>query len=137
MAEVGEADEVDIASYMFNDEMLFDLLLERLQRRRLTLRLHIDAEMLGGRTPESQKKRLRDLMVAGAEIWACKTGNQGSYHCKALIVYRRIMYTGSANFTSNSRRNREIVFRMTGPVVLQMLQQLAEDRGSWREWDGG
>ena len=109
---------------------------ERLRRRRVTLNLHIDAEMLGGGTPQSQRKRVKDLSDEGATVYVCKTGRQGSYHCKALVVDRRVLYTGSANFTGKSRRNRETVFRMTGPVVDQMLRQLAEDRRTWKTWDG-
>ena len=52
------------------------------------------------------------------------------------MINRRVLYTGSANFTSKSKRNSETVFRMTGPVVEQVLRQLAADRARWSEWGG-
>jgi hypothetical protein len=141
VAEVGGAREVELASYMFDDKSLFDVLARGLRRKQLVLNVYIDAEALGGQTPRSQRKRLTELLALGGEegratVWRCKTWRQCSYHCKALIVDRRVLYTGSANFTENSRRNRETVYRMTGPVVEQVLRQLAEDRGAWGEWDG-
>jgi hypothetical protein len=70
------------------------------------------------------------------EVHRCHTGRSGSYHCKALVIDRSVLYTGSANFTGKSRRNSESVFRMTGPVVEQVRRQLAADRSRWVEWDG-
>ena len=72
----------------------------------------------------------------GATVDRCKAGMQGSYRCKALVIDRRILHTGSANFNANSRMNSEAVFRMTVPVVEQVLQQLAADREVWSVWDG-
>ena len=86
--------------------------------------------------PQNQKRRVRELLRLGATVYRCKTGKQGSYHCKALVINRRVLYTGSANLTGNSRRNSETVFRMTGPVVEQVLRQLAADRGLWSVWGG-
>ena len=133
---VGEAAEVEVASYTFDDKALFDALARGLWRKQLVVNLYIDAEMLAGSTPQCQRSRLRELRGLGATVWRCKTGREGSYHCKALVLDRRVVYTGSANLTGNSRRNREMVFRMTGPVVDQVRRQLAGDRALWREWDG-
>ena len=136
VAEVGEASEVELATYMFDDEMLFEVLLQRLNSRRISMNLYIDTEMLAGQVPKSQRSRVSKLQEAGATVFLCKTGRSGSYHSKALVLDRRVLYTGSANFTGKSRRNRETVFRMTGPVVDQMLRQLAEDRRREPQWDG-
>ena len=76
------------------------------------------------------------LQQHGATNYYCKTGKNGSYHCRALVIDRRVLYTGSVNFTGKSRRNSETVFRMTGPVVEQVMRQLAADRAHWSEWGG-
>ena len=33
--------------------------------------------------------------------------DMGSYHVKEMVVDRRLLFTGSANFTSKSRNNKE------------------------------
>jgi hypothetical protein len=136
VAEVGEASEVELATSRFDDEVLFELLLQRLNSRRISMNLYIDTEMFAGQVPKLQRSRVSKLQEAGAAVFLCKTGKSGSYHSKALVLDRRVLYTGSANFTGKSRRNRETVFRMTGPVVDQMLRQLAEDRTREPQWDG-
>ena len=49
----------------------------------------------------------------------------GAYDGKAVVVGRRYLYTGSANVTGKSEHNEELCFRMTGPVVHQLLVRLA------------
>ena len=44
-------------------------------------------------------------------------GVQGSMHMKALVLDSRVAWTGSANWTRNSKTNFELVFRMVGPPV--------------------
>ena len=46
------------------------------------------------------------------------------------------MYTGNANYTYKSSANEELVFRMTGPVVLQVLGKLALHWQKGKLWDG-
>ena len=117
--EVGEASEIELATYMFDDEVLFELLEQRLRGRRISMTMYIDTETFAGQVPKLQRSRVSKLQEAGAIVFLCKTGKSGSYHSKALVLDRRVLYTASANFTGKSKRNRETVFRMIGPVVDQ------------------
>ena len=95
--------------------------------------------VLEGNTPWYQRSRLTALVAEGASVHVC-TGQppKGIYHRKALIVDKRYMYTGGANFTyqSDDGGNKELTFRMTGELVLQVLAILQDDmRTAVRKWE--
>jgi len=93
--------------------------------------------MFEGKTPWGQRSKLSALHKLNAHIYICKgVGYQGSYHVKDCIVDRRIYFTGSANFANKSQRNRERLFRMTGEVVKEVLQDLSEDKRLGVLWNG-
>ena len=48
----------------------------------------------------------------------------------------RFLYTGGANVTEKSVANEEFCYKLGGPVVLQVLQRLAEHRRVGRLWNG-
>ena len=110
VTDVADASDVELATYMYDNEMPHDALMKRLQRRSpFTLNVRIDRETLAGRKLYYQRSRLLALRDKGATIWVCKgEGRNGAYHRKALIVNRRYMYTGGANFTQKSKRNKEL-----------------------------
>ena len=61
----------------------------------------------------------------------------GSFHPKALLINRRIMYFGGASFTDKARRdNRETTFRATGHVVEEILEDASDWRAAGTMWDG-
>ena len=60
-------------------------------------------------------------------------GNNRRFSARALD---RTYFTGSANFTNKSHRNRERVFRMTGEVVGEISEDLCEERRLGVLWDG-
>ena len=97
----------------------------------------LDREQFAGGVPKKQTSRVRSLHKAGAKVYLCsESGQHGSYHCKALVIDRRVLLAGSANLTNKSRSNRELVFRITGLPVVEVLQDLARDRTRGRLWDG-
>ena len=54
-----------------------------------------------------------------------------------MIIDKRYMYTGGANVTyqSDGGGNKELVFRMTGPPVRDVLATLQDDmRNAARRW---
>ena len=132
VAAVGSCREVEIATYMFDDAELFEVLLARLRDNSgFSLRMNIDAETLKGGTPAQQRSQLDRLRKAGAKVYECKgSGRLGAYHVKELIVNRRLMFTGSANFTTKARQNRERTYRMTGASVTESLKDQAEKRSA-------
>ena len=132
------ATDVEVASYQFDHPRVFDTLLKRLRgRSKLDLKMYVDAEMLAVGGPRKQKPRLRELHAAGAQIYVCAgPGRRGAFHGKALVVNRRFLFTGSANFTEKSQSNVEFCFKMTGAVVQDLLLELAKNRGKFPVWDG-
>ena len=140
--DIHKAAEVELASYVYDNPSVQDALVKRLKgkaTRPFELNVYVDAEQFRGKVPKMQRARLTELRRLHARVWICK-GHRGlgSYHCKGAVVDRRFLYTGNANFTAKSLDNKEWCFRMTGPVVRQVLESLAADRLSPRHklWDG-
>jgi len=134
---VANSREIELATYMFDDLQLFRVLLGRLtDGSRFSLRINIDAEAIKGNTPAEQRGRLDRLRRAGAAVYACKgDGRLGAYHVKELVVDRRFMFTGSANFTTKGRTaNRERGYKMTGANVALALSDQAAERASGTLW---
>lgn len=138
LTDIKKASEVELASYIYDNPGVHKLLLQRLRGgAAFKLNLYIDAEKFSEDWPRYQKPRVRELQQAGASIYVCKGPKaQGAYHCKALVADRRYLYTGNANFTYKSSSNEELVFRMTGPVVQQVLEKLFVHRQSGKIWTG-
>ena len=135
---VGEASEVELGSYMYDNVALHQTLLRRLRgRASFSLSVYIDAGSLKGKTPKMQKPRLEELLAAGAKVFRCGgVKASGLFHCKAAVVDRRYLYTGSANFTENSRGNEELCFKITGPVVHDVLEKLNCQKLKGKPWNG-
>jgi hypothetical protein len=140
--DIDRAAKVEVASYVYDNPSVQAALVKRLmqkKRRPFELTVYVDAELHREGSTKMQKSRLRLLMEKGACIWLCRgRRGLGVYHCKGLVVDRRALYFGSANFTTKSGDNGEWCFRATGPVVGQVLQRLAQDRANPKhyEWDG-
>ena len=65
----------------------------------------------------------------GCDVWLCSgPGRLGAYHVKEIIIDRRYLFTGSANLTCKSHQNRERLYKMTGSLVVQSLEDMAADR---------
>lgn len=135
--DLGGAGQVELASYVYDNEAVQGVLLKRLRGRApFQLNLYVDAEQFHDGGPRLEKRRLKELHAAGAQVYLCKgEGRQGSYHAKAAVVDRRFLYTGSANFTQKSLANEEFCFKLAGPEVLKVLERLARP---WRRelWNG-
>ena len=69
---------------------------------------------------------MQELVDAGAKIFLCRGPKaRGSFRCKAVVVDRGCLYTGSPNATQKFHSNEEFCFRITGPPVGQVLQRLS------------
>ena len=137
-SDLKDAAEAELATYMFDHTLTYNTLLKGLKRRApLKLNLYIDSEVLAGAKPRQQRTRLKTLRDNGARVFVCKgIKKKGLFHGKAMVVDRRYLYSGGANFTDNSENNFEFCFRMTGSVVKQVLESLAGARQTGRLWDG-
>ena len=92
-----------------------------------------------GATQSNQMSRPRALWGEdGATIVACRGDPpDGAVHKQALVVDRRYLYSGGANFTNKSVRSGELVYRMVGLPVAGVLADLAVSMGQrGLEWDG-
>ena len=127
---VQKARSIEMGTYMFDDTRLYEVLLGRLRDSSdFSFKLCLDGEAYHGPTPKNQKRRVDSLLRRGAEVFLCKgIGRQGSYHVKEMVVDRRFLFTGSANFTSKSRCNRERCYKITGACVAEALVDLAGER---------
>ena len=137
--DINGSSEVELASYMYDNRPVHNMLLKRLRGRSgFSLNVYIDAETLKLGTPYFQKGRLKDLRTAGANVYVCRgKKNLGAYHCKGCVIDRRYLYTGGANFTEKSLCNEEWCYKVVGcPAVKQVLERLALDRQRHKLWDG-
>ena len=128
-----------MASYTYDDPTLQKLLEQRLKSKTydFKLNLYVDREMMFKAGGKYMKSRVTSLHKLGANVLICKgLGALGSYHCKAAVIDRRVLYTGNSNFTYKSHYNEDFVFKMTGEVVGHVLARLSEHRQNGRVWDG-
>ena len=127
--------ELEIGSYCIDENSLFTAVEDFLPDCKVNL--YIDEEQFDDPKKTLQRRKVRKLHHKGAKVYVMKGLRRwGSYHCKLLIINRRVMYFGSANFTNKSHDNRESTFRATGAVVDEMLEDAAEWRLAGRLWDG-
>ena len=135
-SDLKNARDLEIASYCMDEARLFNTVAELFPACKVNL--YIDKEMLADATKEKQRKRVRQLHRTGAHVYVLKGVRRlGSFHPKALIINRRIMYFGGANFTDKARRdNRETTFRATGHVVEEILEDASDWRAAGTLWDG-
>ena len=106
--------------------------MKRLRTRRsrpFVVHIYLDAEIqtaLHAKPPKQQRSKVRELKDNGAKVHICRgKGALGAFHCKGVIVDRRVLYTGSPNITTKSAANEEWAFRLVGPIVQQALNRIA------------
>ncbi len=139
LREIRDAAEVALASYIVDHEALCELLLRRLEGRDdFALAVLVDNETFLQRTAFYQRPRLERLRRAGAEIRLCRGPVQpyGSFHMKAIVLDRRVAFTGSANATQKSLQNTEVTMRLVGPPVAAILAEIQAARVRGALWDG-
>ena len=137
LAEVeGETSSVLVAALAYDHPGLQAALLARLCAGVAVVVLVDKAFFLGG-TCKRQKPSLSRLALAGAEVRLCRGyARNGCFHQKALILSGRVAWIGSANWTSASSQNRELVTRLTGPPVLVCVAATARAKEAGELWKG-
>ena len=84
-----------------------------------------------------QQARLRRLTQAGADVRLCGgLGQGGAFHQKALILSSRVAWTGSADWTSASTKNRELVTRLVRPPVSVVAAAATQAADAGEAWHG-
>ena len=134
-ADVRECSELELSSYCYDDPSTQRVLEQRLRSKTMALNVYLDHDMFySGR--KYMKSRIAYLYKLGASVYICAgSGPKGSYHCKAAVVNKRVVYAGSANFTFTSHLNEEFLFRMKGPHVGKLLERLAAHRSQGQLYD--
>ena len=125
------------ATFLYDDPALHSLLLARLGgQSEFDLTLFVDSQGTSGGICRYMKSRLRELARAGAKVWLCNGHSHnltfgsassrlvGHLHVKGVVFDSRVAFSGSMNLTRSARTNKEVMFRMTGPVVVEFLEHL-------------
>jgi len=131
------AGEVLMSAFSHGEPTLQELFLRRLRdRSTFTLEMIVDAEHCRSRVTRFMRPRLAALVAAGATVkmasghshasifGAAGSGLVGQLHAKAVVLDRSVAYVGSANFTRNSLSNRELVWRVRSPPVMEVLEMI-------------
>ena len=48
----------------------------------------------------------------------------GHLHGKGVVIDKRVAFSASMNLMRSARTNKEVMFKMTGPVVLEFQEHL-------------
>jgi len=110
VADLRDARDVELASYCMDEDALFRVL-ERGLSRNLNLNLYIDREQFAGGVPRKQRVAIRRLYDKGAKVYICKgLRRRGSFHSKALLINRRVLYMGGSElYEQEPRQPRDYV----------------------------
>lgn len=125
-----------MVTYQFDEPVVHAMLLARLNgRRAFELQMVVDRQAYVSGACRYMRPRLRELARAGAHVYLCDGHShrdiygathahvQGHQHIKAVVVDRRVAYCGSMNFTRSARTNHEIVLKVRGPIVHEILER--------------
>ena len=119
LQEIRGAKHVVLASYVYNNHQVQELLKQKLQgRSEFECIIAVDKSAYGKSVAPGEKTKLKELKDLGAAVHLCD-GQKGSgiFHWKCIIVDGKVVFTGSANVTQGCLNNWELVIRMVGPPV--------------------
>ena len=125
-------------SFAFDDLEVKRALLERLRSpSEFECTIVVDERAHKARTTRGQLACLRELQAAGAKVLLAGGNNAlakqlfgrncfgGQMHQKAVLVDDEIAFVGSANLTRQSRCNRELMCRIVGSSVPDILAEIS------------
>ena len=125
------------ASYVFDDPATKSLLLQRLRGGvPFDCRIVVDKDVYLSKSSRGQAACLRELQAAGAKVFLAHgrvdaarrvfgpTAKAGSVHVKAVAIDGQVVYSGGANCTRQARCNRELVYRIVGPPVADIVAEI-------------
>lgn len=121
---------------MFDEPDLYTKLRNKLVKKELKLRVYVDRKSHQEKKAFFQHRRLSELREAGAQVFLCEGETRdGCWHKKAAVLDRRTLFSGGANFTRSGRRaNSELVYKLTGAPVEDVLTDLQEARERYPLW---
>ena len=119
LQEMQDAKHVVLASYVYNNHKVQELLIKKLNgRSNFDCIIAVDKSAYDKNTAPGEKTKLKELKDLGAVIHLCG-GQRGSgiFHWKCIIIDAKIVFSGSANATQGCLNNWELVFRVVGPQM--------------------
>ena len=122
---------VILATYMLNNPKICAAM-EKFRRKNPagTILIVVDRQNHEQKTCPGQLKALGALLAAKAQIYLCygKSGKAGLgyMHVKCLVVDRKVAFFGGANCTKNAENSWEMVSRVTGPQVQEMVAYIVK-----------
>ena len=127
LEDVAAASRVVVAAYLYDNTSLHNLFVQKLKGRgAFDLQVTVDKAGFENRDAPRQRPKLLALKGLGAQVCtASGDGTMGRLHCKAVVLDRRVAYTGSANLTDKSEDNSELVCRLQGPPVQAVSEAVA------------
>ena len=137
LLDVKSASHIHLACFAFDQPRMTSELLKRLtEPEKPECLIVVDAAYYDSRKAKYQRPRLRDLQKNGATVRLASGTTSyvggskcvGAMHVKALVIDRRIAYVGSGNMTFSAQFNRELMFRMVGPPVTEVLAAIFSAR---------
>ena len=121
---------------IIDDPMVCEALRARLRRGNFSCILIVDTLSYDARTSRFQRHRLEELRRLGAQVFLSQgfidagrygpSSERGLMHLKSVVVNSHVAFSGSANLTKASRKNRELMFKHTGPPVGKILQVILD-----------
>ena len=117
-ATLNEArEEILIASAWFTDDVLFEILLKKLQDG-------IKLSLVIGENQENLKLPFEQILKHGGQFIRIKSVGYGIMHQKYCIVDRAYAIHGSYNFTINARNNNHesVIYTTHKPTVDQLVK---------------
>ena len=130
LVDIGSAQDTVVASPWFDRKDVTDALVHRMGSVAAVTVL-VDSAAFRERSCFRMRPRLMELVRAGADVYLCKGSPPfGIFHIKAVCTDRRVLYTGSGNITEKMSSNVELLLRVVGPPVLDVLRSLDEARGA-------
>ena len=127
LQDMAGGSRVVIAAFLYDDPDIQSTLLSRLRKGGFELDITVDKEAFHERTARRQKPKLEALAAAGGRVFLGKgDGPDGRLHMKVMIIDSRIVYWGTANFTFKSRTNKELMQRLQGPPVQDVVEAVGE-----------
>lgn len=125
LLETKSAKRIVLFSYMYDHDAFHKVLLRSCKTSSVVV--VVDKEQLVKNACRGEKTKLKALHAASARVLTMsgrsteakygKKGHPGSLHVKCLLLDNKIAWFGSANFTNAQDFNYEMMSRLTGKPV--------------------
>ena len=130
LGEIKAAGKVVMASYTYDNPKIQEAVVKKLQSRAdFSCEILVDRSAYETGLAPYEQRRLKQLKDLGAAVYLCSgTRGRGVFHWKCVVLDSQVAYAGSANLTLASSSNRDLMMRLTGPIVSEVMSGLDDAR---------